>query len=108
LRQIANFHFNIKHSKLFDAAFQNPDEIVGDLHNCFSLAWWGLGIMLSMTTNLCVLCLKHWRGQGNSIWGGQVAILFGNLINLRNVHLFSPRFTPRPHKDALPNLRGIP
>ena len=30
LREIANFHFNIKHPKSFDKAFQHFDETVGD------------------------------------------------------------------------------
>ena len=31
LRQIANFHFNIKHSKPFDKAFQDLDKTVGGM-----------------------------------------------------------------------------
>jgi hypothetical protein len=30
LRQIANFHFNIKHPKSFDKAFQDLDKTVGE------------------------------------------------------------------------------
>jgi len=30
MRQIANFHFNIKHSKPFDKVFQNLDKTVGE------------------------------------------------------------------------------
>ena len=38
LRQIPNFHFNIKHSKLFDKVFQNFDRSVEGLGWC----WKGL------------------------------------------------------------------
>jgi hypothetical protein len=33
LRQIANFHFNIKHPKSFDKAFHDLDKPVGDQRN---------------------------------------------------------------------------
>jgi len=35
-RQIANFHFNIKHSKPFDKVFQNLDKTVGDTKMIYS------------------------------------------------------------------------
>jgi len=42
VRQIANFHFNIKHPKSFDKAFQNLDKSVGSPHTRSSLHKWDL------------------------------------------------------------------